>query len=64
MSDLFGNHIVGFSTRWLKLLLTDQKNVIVVGTVFVRSSFFCFWFGILTNLIYMKDVSSENQTQY
>ena len=24
MSDLFGNHIVGFPTRWLKLLITGH----------------------------------------
>ena len=27
MSDLFGNHIVGFSTRWLKCVLKTGKNV-------------------------------------
>ena len=30
MSDLFGNHIVGFSTRWLKCLCIS--DYVVVGS--------------------------------
>ena len=25
MSDLFGNHIVGFSTRWLNIIALNQR---------------------------------------
>ena len=35
MSDLFGNHIVGFSTRWLKLKHLNTFNLIIVGNLAV-----------------------------
>ena len=36
MSDLFGNHIVGFSTRWLILLffaIEDEVHVMLMTNV-------------------------------
>ena len=30
MSDLFGNHIVGFPTRWLKLFQVISRNEVML----------------------------------
>ena len=45
MSDLFGNHIVGFPTRWLicKKMVSDKAASIINLSGVVRKSDLCLW---------------------